>query len=70
MPIDSVYRWNETVETASECLLLAKIRKADFAEVDAAIRRDHAYDLPEIVAVPIVAGSTAYLDWIGAATAR
>ena len=70
MPIESVYRWRDAIETAAEFLLFAKIRAADFTAVEAAIRARHDYDLPEIIAVPIVRGSAAYLDWLIASTER
>ena len=70
MPIDSTYRWQGAVEKASEHLLICKIRSADYAAVEAEIRMRHAYEVPEIVAVPIVAGSASYLGWLAEATAR
>lgn len=70
MPVDSVYRWAGVVEEAAEHLLLCKIRQADYAAVEAAIRERHGYDLPEIVAVPITEGARSYLAWIAAATTR
>lgn len=70
VPIGSVYRWNGAIEAATEILLLAKIRSADLGTVEAVIRGRHSYDVPEIVALPIVAGSADYLGWIAASTAR
>ena len=69
-PIDSVYRWAGSVEEAEEHLLICKIRQADYAVVEAAIRARHAYDLPEIIAVPITQGAKAYVTWLAAATER
>lgn len=63
-PIQSVYRWQEKIEQASEWLCMVKTRRALFAEVEAAIRELHSYECPEIVAVPIVEGSAAYLAWL------
>lgn len=70
LPIVSTYRWEGAIETACEHLLICKIRAADYAAVEAAIRVKHAYDVPEIVAVPIVAGSAGYLGWLADSTAR
>jgi len=62
--IRSVYTWHGKVETADEHLLLVKTAQSRYAEVEAAIRVSHPYELPEVVAVPIIAGSEAYLSWI------
>ena len=68
--IESVYRWQGNIERASEVLLLVKTTRARFEELEREVRALHSYDTPEIVAVPIVAGSAAYLDWLNRATAR
>ena len=70
MAIDSAYRWNGAVGDGRERLLLCKIRAADFAAVEAAIRAAHSYDVPEIVMMPITAGSASYLAWISESTTR
>jgi len=64
-PIASRYRWQGEIETAQEWLCLAKTEAGRYPELEAAIRELHSYDEPEIVATPIVAGSSGYLDWIG-----
>jgi len=64
----SVYRWKEAIETAQEVPLLIKTRAALYPEVEAAIRRHHPYELPEIVAVPMVRGFPGYLEWVTAET--
>lgn len=64
----SVYRWREQVETAQEVPVLIKTRGALYGEVEAAIIASHPYELPEIVAVPVVRGLPAYLEWIVAET--
>ncbi len=63
-PIASRYRWQGKVETAREWQCLAKTDAAHYPEVEAAIRKLHPYDEPEIVATPIVAGSAGYLAWV------
>ena len=70
LPIDSIYTWQDRTEAAAETLLLIKIRRPDYAEVEQAIRALHDYETPEIVALPIVEGSAGYLDWIEAVTRR
>jgi periplasmic divalent cation tolerance protein len=63
-PMRSVYRWKGAVETASEQLLLIKTRADAQAAIEARVRDLHPYELPEIIAVRIVAGLPAYLAWL------
>ena len=69
-PVESIYRWKGKIESAKEFLLLVKTSRRRFAEVQAAVRRLHSYDLPEIVALPVERGSKAYLDWISESVRR
>ena len=64
----SVYRWQGAVETATEVPMLIKTRSEIYAEVEAAIKSLHPYELPEIVAVSVGRGSGDYLEWLNAAT--
>lgn len=64
----SVYRWNGAVENAAEVPVLIKTRAGRYAEVEATIRSLHPYELPEIVAVPVVRGFDQYLNWVAAET--
>jgi periplasmic divalent cation tolerance protein len=63
-PVHSIYRWKGRVESANEFLLIIKTTQSRFAELSAAIKRLHSYDIPEIIALPIAAGATNYLNWI------
>lgn len=63
-PMQSVYRWRGQVETASEHLLIIKIRADDYPLVEQRIRALHSYELPEVIAVPLVGGLAAYLAWL------
>jgi periplasmic divalent cation tolerance protein len=65
----SLYRWQGAVEEAQEIPVLIKTRSARYAEVEALIRSVHPYELPEIIAVPVVRGLPEYLDWVGEETA-
>ncbi|HEU5142091.1 MAG TPA: divalent-cation tolerance protein CutA [Solirubrobacterales bacterium] len=65
-PIVSRYRWEGAIEEAEEWQCLAKTEAGLFEEVEAAIRELHSYEEPEIVAMPIVAGSAGYLGWVSA----
>ncbi len=64
----SVYRWHGRLEEAAEVPLLIKTRAAIYDDVEAAIRSLHPYELPEIIAVPIVRGLPDYLEWVTAET--
>lgn len=64
--MESVYRWEGKIERQSEILLLAKTTAGKFADLEREVRALHSYKTPEIVAVPIVAGSSPYLDWLNA----
>ncbi|MFC5473005.1 divalent-cation tolerance protein CutA [Paraherbaspirillum soli] len=68
--VQSVYRWQGVVEQASEVALLIKTSAARYAELEHAIKAVHPYALPAIIALPIVAGLPAYLDWIAAETQK
>jgi periplasmic divalent cation tolerance protein len=63
-PVTSVYRWEGKIESNQEWLCIVKTVQSRYAAVEAAIRELHTYQVPEIVAVPIVAGSASYLDWL------
>ena len=64
--MESVYRWQGKIERQSEILLIAKTNAAKFADLEREVRALHSYETPEIVAVPLVAGSTPYLEWLAA----
>src|SRR5579884_876353 len=63
-PIQSIYRWQGKVESATEWLLLIKTTAEQFAALRDAIRELHSYDLPECIMVSVEAGSPGYLNWI------
>src|SRR6476659_8471591 len=65
--IESVYRWQGKIERAPEVLILAKTTRSKFEELEREVRALHSYDTPEIIAVPVVAGSTPYLKWLSEA---
>jgi periplasmic divalent cation tolerance protein len=68
--IESVYRWQGKIERQSEILLLAKTKKSKFDELEREVRALHSYDTPEIIAVPVTAGSAPYLAWLMQSSAR
>ena len=63
--VQSVYRWEGAVQSATEWLCTIKTSRAKFAATRDAIQNLHSYDVPEIVATEIVDGSEPYLAWIG-----
>jgi periplasmic divalent cation tolerance protein len=62
--VESVYRWQDAVEQAGEVSLLIKSEQSRYAELESVIQAAHPYCVPEIIAVPIVAGLPAYLEWV------
>jgi periplasmic divalent cation tolerance protein len=62
--VRSFYHWKGAIESASECLLLVKTSRNLFPKLCEALGKAHSYEVPETLAVPIVAGSAAYLDWM------
>ena len=67
-PCRSVYRWKEAVQHDEEHPVLIKTTDERYVELEQAIRANHPYELPEIVAVPIERGLPAYLEWVVAVT--
>jgi len=63
-PIRSIFAWEGSIQREEEHLLIIKTRVASLDAVDARVRALHSYSTPEIIALPIVAGSRPYLDWI------
>ncbi|HET8547509.1 MAG TPA: divalent-cation tolerance protein CutA [Bryobacteraceae bacterium] len=62
--VRSIYRWKGAVEEAGEWTLLIKTRRPLVARVERELRRVHSYEVPELIALPIVAGLESYLQWI------
>ena len=60
----SVYRWQGRIETATEIPVLIKTVASRYPRVEAAIRANHPYELPEIISVPVMAGLAEYLGWV------
>ena len=69
LPIDSVYRWKGAIQSDAEILLLIKTRCELYAALEALIRKEHSYDVPEIVQLRAEAVSDSYLGWITSVTA-
>ncbi len=67
--VHSLYRWQGRIEEEPEVLLLIKTHSRRFADLEMRLKSLHPYDVPEIIALPIAAGSAAYLAWLGAEVA-
>jgi len=67
-PIQSIYTWQGKTQQDPEWQLVIKTDLQRFTELEAKIQEVHSYDVPEIIALPIQAGSSAYLDWVAAQT--
>ncbi len=63
-PVTSFFHWSGKDERAEEYLALMKTRSDLFDRLTAAVKELHSYKVPEILALPIVAGSRTYLDWL------
>ena len=62
--VESIYRWKGKVETAREYLLLVKTTRRRLKALEKEVLRLHSYDTPEFIALPVTAGSSAYLRWL------
>lgn len=63
-PITSAYRWEGKTQSSEEWLCIIKTRSDVYSTVEGAIRELHTYQVPEILATAITAGSRSYLDWL------
>lgn len=63
-PVRSHYRWEGKMECSTESLLAIKTESRLFDRVRTRIEELHSYDLPEVIAVPVVAGSERYMAWV------
>ena len=68
--IRSIYTWQGKIEDDSEVLMIVKTRKNLFNDLSSKVRELHSYDVPEIIALPIIEGSEDYLNWIRKSTGR
>lgn len=67
-PMTSIYQWEGRICEQSEQLLLIKTTPARYQALEMRLKTLHPYETPEIIAVPVVTGSSQYLAWLGAAT--
>ena len=66
--VRSLFRWQGKLDSADEQLLVVKARRSALPKVEARVKQLHPYEVPELLALPVVAGGAAYLDWLAAET--
>jgi periplasmic divalent cation tolerance protein len=64
-PVTSFFFWSGKIERAEECLVVMKSRRDLFLELAERLKGLHSYEVPEVLALPIIEGSAAYLGWLG-----
>jgi len=62
--IRSYYRWKGAIESANECLLVVKSSRELIGSIGAVLEKEHSYEVPELLALPVVEGGTNYLNWL------
>lgn len=62
--VHSIYYWKEKIYDRQEWLLLIKTRRERFEEIKTEVTKLHSYEVPEIVAFPIISASDAYIQWL------
>ena len=62
--INSLFRWQGKVDSAKESLLIIKSRKDKISSIIREVKSLHSYEVPEIIALPIIGGSKDYLKWL------
>ncbi len=63
-PVTSFFHWHGRIDIAEECLIVMKSRLDLFEQIAEQVKSLHSYDVPEILALPIVEGSKIYIDWM------
>lgn len=63
-PTTSIYRWKRKIEKSKEWLCIVKTERSQYKAIEKTIKSIHPYELPEIIAVPIIKGSREYLKWV------
>jgi periplasmic divalent cation tolerance protein len=69
-PVESFYTWKGNVGRTREFLLVIKTREKHMTALEMEVKRLHRYDVPELIALPIIAGSAEYLAWLGECTKK
>jgi periplasmic divalent cation tolerance protein len=69
-PISSTYWWEGEIEDAQEWMCLAKTQAGQYDRLESLVKENHPYEVPEILAIPVLTGNKEYLDWVKAETAH
>jgi len=64
-PVNSIYRWKDEIYEEVEVMLLCKTTETNLEKIIARVKELHSYEVPEIIALPILDGSEDYLEWVG-----
>lgn len=62
--VNSLFWWQSKLDSAQESLLVVKSKASLLDEIIKLVKENHSYDIPEVIALPIIAGNSDYLDWI------
>ena len=62
--VESIFRWEGKIDNAKEALLVVKTRQGLFSKLVKKVKSMHSYEVPEIIALPVVCGEPSYLKWI------
>ena len=63
-PVNSIYRWQGKICDDKEALIMLKTKKKLFKQIEKKVKELHSYEVPEVIAVPLVEGSDNYLSWL------
>jgi periplasmic divalent cation tolerance protein len=63
-PVSSLFWWQERIDEENEFLVFMKSHKSLFKRISKRVTEIHSYDVPEIIALPVIEGSPPYLDWL------
>jgi len=69
-PCRSLYWWEEKIADEKECVLVIKTRAALYEDLEKKLKEIHPYQVPEVIALPILRGSEKYLEWLKTETRR
>lgn len=62
--MDSLFWWKAKIDRAREVLLIVKSKKSKLGKIIKTVKSNHSYDVPEIIALPVIGGYKPYLDWV------
>jgi periplasmic divalent cation tolerance protein len=62
--VRSIYRWRGAIEESDECLMLIKTTSSSYPRLEKRVKQLHSYEVPEVIAMPLINGSAEYLKWV------